>query len=87
MRTNLSCCLDLIDNGQQKSTDSLLVLVPHERPHGIMSILENLYMLLPKALKTRAIKDTMTIKSAALKCVKYVALVADSSGGTKCAPA
>ncbi len=36
MRTNLSCCLGLIDNGQYKSTNRLLVLVPHERPHGIM---------------------------------------------------
>ncbi len=29
----------------------LLVLVPHETPHGIMRIQENLCMLLPKALK------------------------------------
>ncbi len=74
MRTNLSCCLGLIDNGQHKSTNRLLVLVPHERSHGIMRILENLCMLLLKALKMRAIKDTM-------------AFVADSIGGTKCAPA
>ncbi len=74
MRTNLSCCLGLIDNGQYKSTNRLLVVVPHERPHGIMRILKTLCMLLPKALKMRAIKDTM-------------ALVADSSGGTKGAPA
>ncbi len=74
MRTNLSYCLGLIDNGQYKSTNRLLVLVPHERPHAIMRILGNLGMLLPKALKMRAIKDTM-------------ALVADSIGGTKCAPA
>ncbi len=46
----------------------------HERPLGIMRILENLCMLLSKALEMRAIKDTM-------------ALVADSIGGTKCAPA
>ncbi len=39
-----------------------------------MRILENLYMPLLKALKVRAIKDTM-------------ALVGDSIGGTKCAPA
>ncbi len=39
MRTNLSCCLGLTDNGQYKSTNRLLVLVPHERPHGIMRIL------------------------------------------------
>ncbi len=39
-----------------------------------MRIPENLCMLLPKALKMRAIKNTM-------------ALVADSIGGTKCAPA
>ncbi len=76
MRTNLSCCLGLIDNGQYKSTNRLLVVVPHERSHayGIMRILKNLRMLPPKALKTRAIKDTMT-------------LVADSIGGTKGAPA
>ncbi len=73
MRTNLSCCLGLIDNGQYKSTNRLLVVVPHERPHGIMRILKNLCMLLPKAQKMWAIKDTM-------------ALVADSIGGTKCAP-
>ncbi len=36
----------------------LLVLVPHERPHGIMRILNNPGMLPPKALKMRAIKDT-----------------------------
>ncbi len=74
MRTNLSCCLGLIDNGQYKSTNRLLVVVPHERPHGIMRLLKNLCMLLPKALKMRAIKDTM-------------ALVADSIGGTEGAPA
>ncbi len=64
MRTNLSdrCCLGLIDNGQYKSTNELQVPVPDERPglsavsHGIMRILENLCMLLPKALKMRAIK-------------------------------
>ena len=55
LRTNLAWCLGLIDNGQQKGKDRLLVLVPNERPHGIMRILENLHMLLPKALKTRAI--------------------------------
>ncbi len=38
MRTNLSCCLGLIDNGQHKSTNRLLVPVPHERSHGIMII-------------------------------------------------
>ncbi len=76
MRTNLSCCLGLIDNGQYKSTNRLLVVVPHKRPDGIMSILKNLCMLLPKALKMkmRAIKHTM-------------ALVADSIGGTQDAPA
>ena len=37
-----------------------------------MRIPENLYMLLPKYLKMRAIKHTM-------------ALIADSIGGTKCA--
>ncbi len=74
MRTNLSCCPGLTDNGSYKSTNRLLVLVPHERPHGIMRILKNLCMLPPKALKMkmRAIKDT-------------AALIADSIGGTKCA--
>ncbi len=62
-----------IDNGQYKSTNRLLVLVPQERPHGIMRILKNLCMLLPKALKMRAIKYTMS-------------LVANSIGGTNCAP-
>ncbi len=74
MSTNLSCCLGLIDNGQYKSTNRLLVVVPHERPHGIMRIPKIICMLLPKAPKLRAIKDTM-------------ALVADSIGGTKGAPA
>ncbi len=73
MRPNLLCCLGLIDNGRYKSTNRLLVVVPHERPHGIMRILKNLCMLLPKALKMRPIKDT-------------VALVASSIGGTKGAP-
>ncbi len=53
MRTDLSCCLGLIDNGQHKSTNRLLVHVTHQRSHGIMRILENLRML-PKALKMRA---------------------------------
>ncbi len=47
----------LIDNGQQKSTNRLLVLVPHERSHGLMRtmrIMEPPCMLLPKALKMRA---------------------------------
>ncbi len=74
MRTNLSCCLGLIDKGQHKGTNRLLVIVPHERSQGIMRVLENLCMLLPKALKMRAIKDTMV-------------LAADSIAGTKCAPA
>ncbi len=74
MRTNLSCCLGLIDNGQYKSTNRLLVLVPHDRPHGVMRIPESHCMLLPKALKMRAIKHTM-------------ALITDSIGCTKCAPA
>ncbi len=62
----------LIDNGQHKSTYKLrriLFLVPNDGPLGIMRILEDLCMLLPKALKIRAIKDTM-------------ALLADSIGGT-----
>ncbi len=62
MRTNLSCCLDLIDNGHHKSANRLVVyvvLVPQERSHGIMRILENLCMLLPKALRMWAVKDTM----------------------------
>ncbi len=74
MRTNLSYSLGLIDNGQHKSTNRLLVLVPHDRPHGVMRIPENLCMLLLKALKMRAIKHTM-------------AFITDSSGRTKCAPA
>ncbi len=74
MTTNLSWCLGLIDNGQHKSTNRFLFLVPHERSHDIMRTLENFCMLLPKALKMRAIKDTM-------------ARVADSMGGTKCASA
>ncbi len=60
-------------NGQHKSTNRL-ILVPHDRSHGFMRILENLCMLLPKVLKMRATKDTM-------------ALVADSIDGTKRAPA
>ncbi len=74
MRTNLSCCLALIDNGQYKSTNRLLVLVPHERPHGIMIILKDLCMLLPKALKmkTRAIKDTMALVADSRYMAKQV---------------
>ncbi len=74
MGTNLSCCLGLIDKGQRKSTDRLLVLVPHERPHGIMRLLENIRMLQLRALKVRVIKNT-------------VALVAHRTGGTKRASA
>ncbi len=77
MRTNLSCCLGPIDNGQHKSTNRLLIVVPHERPHVIMRILNNLCMLLPKALKMRATKDTMAT----------MALVTDRMGGTKRASA
>ena len=71
MSTNLACCLGLMDNSQHKSTSRLLFLVPHERSHGTMRILENPCMLLLKALKMRAIKYTM-------------ALVADSIDDTKC---
>ncbi len=71
---NLSSCLGLIDTGQHKGTNRLLFLVAHERSHGIVRILENPFMLLPKAVNIRAIKDTMP-------------LVADSIGGTKRAPA
>ncbi len=39
MRTNLALCPRLFDNGQHRSTNRLLVLVPHERPHCIMRIL------------------------------------------------
>ncbi len=60
MRTNLSCCLGLIDNGQYKSTNRLLVVVPL-RPHGIMRILKNVCMLLPKALKMRALLAQWTL--------------------------
>ncbi len=38
MRTSLSCCLGLIDHGQHESTNRILVLVRHERAHGIMRI-------------------------------------------------
>ena len=86
MRTNPSCSLGLIDNGQQKSTDRLLVLVPHERPHGIMRILKNLYILLPKALKTRDVKHTMEEEELHYVHTK-MALIADSSGGTEFASA
>ncbi len=76
MRTNLSCRLGLIDNGQYKSTNRPLFLVPHKRSHGTKTTLETLGMLLPNALKMkmRATKDTMA-----------PALVADCIGGTKCA--
>ena len=46
----------LFDNGQHKST-RLLVLVPHERPHGTMRMLEKHCRLLPEVHKMRAIKD------------------------------
>ncbi len=48
--------------------------MPHDKPHGVMRIPENQCMLLPKAQKMRAIKQTM-------------ALITDSIGCTKCAPA
>ena len=35
MRANLSSCLGLIHNGQNHSTNRLLILVPHEGTHGI----------------------------------------------------
>ncbi len=54
--TNLSLCLGLSDNGQQKSTNRLVPLVPHGRPHGIMRFLEILCMPKLKALKMRATK-------------------------------
>ncbi len=66
MRPNLSCCLGLIANGQHKNPNRFLVLVPHERSHGIMRILKNICMLLLKPLKTRAIKDTMGSSPIAL---------------------
>ncbi len=74
MRTNLSCCLGLIDNGQYKSTNKLLVVVPHEKPHGIMRILKNLCMLLPKALKMkmRATEDTMALVADSRCCPSEV---------------
>ncbi len=49
--------LGLSGNGQHKSTNRRLVNMPHERSHGVMRILENFCMQLPKALKIRAIKD------------------------------
>ncbi len=51
-----------------------MVLVLHERPHGIMTILASICMPLPDALKylkMRAIKD-------------ITALVAHCTGGTTC---
>ncbi len=70
MRTILSSSLGLIGSGQHKSTNRLLSLVPHDRPHGTMTILDNFGRLLREASKMGAIKDKM-------------ALVANSIGGTK----
>ncbi len=61
MRTTLSGCLGLSDDGQHKGTSKLLVIVPHATPHGTMRVLEKLCMLLPEALKMRAINDTMVL--------------------------
>ncbi len=43
------------------NTSRSLLLVPHEKSHGIMTTLETPRMLLPKARNIRAIKDTMTL--------------------------
>ncbi len=59
MRTTVSSCLGLSDNGKYKSRP--LVLVPYDRPQSIMTILEGFCILLPKALQIRAIKDTLTL--------------------------
>ncbi len=40
--TETYICLGLIDDGQHKSTNRLLVLVPHDRPHGVMRIHQGL---------------------------------------------
>ncbi len=39
----------------------VLVLVPHERPHGIVRILDHCSTLLPKALEMCTFKDTMAL--------------------------
>ncbi len=79
-RTDLPWCLGLfpIDNGQHEDTNRLLamVLVPHERPHGIMRTLENPCMLLPllsKALKMRAAKGIVTLVANNIGCTKLAA--------------
>ncbi len=55
---------------------TLLFLVPHETSHGIMGILENSCMLLPKALKMRT-PDTQWLKWLQW-CSLPIALVAQN---------
>ncbi len=61
MRTNLSSCLGLIHNGQNHSTNRLLVLVPHKGTHGTMCLMKQLRMFRPKITKMRAIKKAMPL--------------------------
>ena len=53
MRTNLSSCLGLFHNGQNHSTNRLLILVPHEGTHGTMRLIKQLRMFRPKIIKVR----------------------------------
>lgn len=48
MGKNLSLCLGRANNGQYQSAYRLLMLVPHEKIHCTMGIIEKLYMLLPR---------------------------------------
>ena len=61
MRTNLSSCLGLIHNGQNHSTNRLLIFVPHEGTHGTMCLIKQLRMVRPKITKMRAIKEAMPL--------------------------
>ena len=61
MRTNLSSRLGLIHNGQNHSTNRLLILVPHEGTHGTMCLTKQLRMFRPKITKMRAIKEAMPL--------------------------
>ena len=61
MRTNLSSCLGLIHNGQNHSTNRLLIFVPHEGTHGTMCLIKQLRMVRPKTTKMRAIKEAMPL--------------------------
>ena len=63
MRTNLSSRLGLIHNGQNHSTNRLLILVPHEGTHGTTRLTKQLRMFRPKITKMRAIKEAMPLIS------------------------